>query len=212
MEIWLDTVDSPLIKIAKEWGVLFGITTNPSIVADAQRPLKALIEELLTLQEGPVAVQVMANIKEDMVKQAFQFHQMSPRIIVKIPATSEGLKALVELAANGISTMATTIVEPLQGLFAAKAGATYLAPYLSYMGDEGIDNLKHLQKALTHYQLPTKLLVASLRTKKHILECALAGFAAVTIKSNLFQESFQTPRTSLECLEKFEKRWGEITF
>lgn len=203
MEIWLDTIDLPAIQAAKECGLLFGITTNPSIVSQSPQPLEDLLLDLLNCQMGPVAVQVTADNPFEMREQAKALFAFSSRLIIKIPATPEGLRAIASLKSQRIPTMATAIFEPLQGLLAAQAGASYLAPYVSHIGENAISTLETLQHLLKTHQLPAKILAAALKTPTQVLDCLRLGIPALTIKETLFHSCLIPPPQTLDFLAKF---------
>lgn len=207
MEIWLDTTDRSAIEEAQEAGLLFGITTNPSIVSNAGEPLEELLDDLLNRQQGPVAVQVTTHTAGDMIEQAKDLYDFSNRIIVKIPAIPEGLKAIANLSHIGIPTMATAILEPLQGFLAAQAGAAYAAPYFSHMGENRLDILRTLYALLSTYRSQTKLLVAALNSPDQVLACVEIGVPALTLKAQLFLDCCKPPAQTLKHLTKFDTDW-----
>lgn len=207
MELWLDTIDKAAIIEAKESGLLFGITTNPSIASKADQPLEDLLEELLYLQPGPVAVQVTARNTSEMVEQAKDLYDFSDRLIVKIPVTPEGIKAISNLAHIGIPTMATAIFESLQGFLAAQAGADYAAPYVEHIGDKRLEVLKTFQTLLDTYLLPTKIIAAALVSTDQVVQCLELGVAAITLKESIFYGCYQPPAKTLEYLTKIEGDW-----
>ena len=185
MEIWLDTTNATLIQHAKDRGLLFGVTTNPSILAGTKQSPLDVIQELLKIQEGPITVQVTAATAMEMAEQGKRLHELSPRIIVKVPTTSQGLRAIRALSLAKVTTMATVIYEPLQALAAFHAGAIYAAAYVGRMEDAGLkpfETLRAIQEAIDRYYPSRKLMAASLRTKKHLLSCFDVGVAAVTLK------------------------------
>ncbi len=211
MEIWLDTVNAAVIKDAAQMGILHGITTNPSIAGASGLCLEELLENLLTLQPGPVTVQVTTTKSETMLVQARALHALSPRIMVKIPVSAEGLKAIHALGQEGIATMATAIFDSNQILLAARAGATYLAPYFSKICEndvDGLDVFKSMLRLLRHYNFPSKLLAASLQSAEQLRECAEVGAHAVTLKDRVFQEFVQEHPSTTECIERFAKDWS----
>src|SRR5579862_3096571 len=162
MQIWLDTAEIPLIEKASKMGILYGVTTNPSIAALSKLPLEDLIDALLKVQKGQVAVQVTANDAKTMIAQAEALHRFSDRIVVKIPVTEDGLMALHALSQK-IPTMATAVFDVNQVLLAAKAGASYIAPYYSKICEaeiNGIDTIRVMLDLLRRYAFPSQLLAA----------------------------------------------------
>lgn len=210
MEIWLDTCDSQTIKAANQFGIVYGITTNPSLLADAQQDPEQVINNLLDLQDGPIAVQVTPSNSEEMIARAKALHAFSDRIIVKVPVTQQGLIAIKALAAEEIPTMATAVFQPTQALLSALAGADYIAPYYGRMFDAGIDAQAALQSMVAIYRqygFKTKILAAAIRTTDQIITCAEIGVAAVTLKSSIFSRLLADDNDTLESLRVFSEDW-----
>jgi TalC/MipB family fructose-6-phosphate aldolase len=203
VEIWLDTIERNTIEQAKNLGILYGVTTNPAILAQASEPAEEILEELLNLYSGPLAVQVTLPTASDMIEQGKDLYDFSARVIVKIPVTDQGLEAIHKLSNLEIPVMATTIFEPMQALLASQAGATYVVPYFSHLGERALP----LCLAISQLNLPSKLLIAALSTTEQILQCAEANFSAVTLKAPLFRECLITPPQTLEHLRRFESAW-----
>lgn len=210
MKIWLDTCDSKTIKLANDLGILYGITTNPSLIAAENRDIEEIVNRLLDEQDGPLAVQVTADRADEMIKQATALHTFSDRIYVKIPVVREGLIAMKELAEQEIPVMATAVFQPNQAMLAALAGADYVAPYLCRMFDAGIDAYAALQTMLTiykNYDFKTQIIVAALRTTDQITACAAAGVAAVTMKNSLFSQFIADDSAAVATLRGFSDDW-----
>lgn len=210
MEIWLDTCDSQIVSTACRLGIIHGITTNPSILASAQEDQDKVISRLLDIQKGPVAVQVVADDADEMIKQALALHDFSHRIIVKIPVVQEGLAAMKVLVQEGISIMATAVFQPNQALLAGIVGADYVAPYVSRMFDEGIDAYSALETMASIYKNPqfkTKILAAALRTTEQITTCASMGISAVTLKGQLFSQFIANDKATVNSLMAFAEDW-----
>lgn len=210
MEIWLDTCDSKVIEQANHLGIIYGVTTNPSILAAAKDDHNQVIQRLLDIQDGPLAVQVTAFDADEMIHQGMALHVISDRIIVKIPVIQEGLVAIKSLVQEGVSVMATAVFQCNQALLAALAGADYVAPYLSRMFDEGIDAYASLDSMVTiykNYQFKTKILAAALRTTDQITACASAGVAAVTLKSTLYSQFVANEQATMNSLRAFAQEW-----
>jgi TalC/MipB family fructose-6-phosphate aldolase len=210
MEIWLDTCDIEAIDKANRLGILYGVTTNPSILANADDDHDKVIQSLLDAQDGPIAVQVTACKAEEMIRQAMALHSVSDRIIVKIPVIQEGLIAIKALSEENVPVMATAVFHSNQALLAAIAGADYVAPYISRMIDEGIDAYASVQMMAAMYQtyrFKTKILGAALRTTEQITICASLGIAAVTMKSVLFSQFIADDKGTLNSLRAFAEEW-----
>lgn len=211
MKIWLDTCDSKSIKLANDLGILYGITTNPTLIAAESGEIDDIVNRLLDEQDGPLAIQVTADRADEMIKQAVALHTFSDRIFVKVPVIREGLLAMKELAAQNIPVMATAVFHPNQALLAALAGADYVAPYLCRMFDVGIDAYAALQTMLTiykNYDVKTQIIVAALRTTDQITACAAAGVSAVTMKSSLFTQFIADDSAALTSLRAFSEDWA----
>lgn len=210
MEIWLDTCNSDTIATACRLGIIDGITTNPSILAAAKEAPEQVIHRLLDIQNGPVAVQVTTDDADEMVKEAIAWHNLSERIIIKIPVIQEGLAAIRTLTQEGVPIMATAVFQPNQALLAAIAGAAYVAPYVCRMFDEGIEAYEALETMAAiyrRYNFKTKILAAALRTTDQITACASMGLAAVTLKSSLFAELVADDKATCKALRAFSEDW-----
>ncbi len=213
MDIWLDTTNIEAIQEAVRFGLLCGVTTNPSLIAKSRRRLEDVLKDLLHYQEGPVTAQVMANGTHEMVQQGQYLYSFSNRLIIKIPLTKNGLEAIHLLSRQGIPTMATVIFHPHQALMAAKAGADYVAPYLGRLEETGgnpWEMLKYLVHIFQTYQLKTKILGASLRGIEHVMQCAEAGIHGVTVKEDVFAKLMTSEAMTLQGVEQFAKDWQNI--
>lgn len=210
MEIWLDTANLEEIQMGLERGIVHGITTNPSILAKSGQVLEEFLEKALRLQKGPIAIQVTGARAEEMIHQGEALHTFSPRILVKVPVTSEGLKAMYALSQEKIATMATTVFEPSQLLLASRSGASYVAPYYSKICEDdpnGLEILKGMIGLIHRYQLPVKLLIASLHSKEQVKECMEIGAHGATMNEKVLQELLVDHPMTLECLDRFHKDW-----
>jgi TalC/MipB family fructose-6-phosphate aldolase len=213
MEIWIDTVNLELIQALARLPFFTGVTTNPIILAKAGTFSPKLVHTLLDIQPGPLCLQVTAYTAPEMVVQAKQFREYSDRIIIKVPATQEGYIAIRMLADLHIPTLATAIFQPQQALLAAKAGANYIAPYLSHIANSGADVFATLQSMLTiyrNYNLPTKIMAASLTTLSPLIQCAELGIPAITIKDDLLQELVKDHTQTTEWSKKFAATWSDL--
>lgn len=210
MEIWLDTADIDLVREAKQMGILHGVTTNPSIVAKSKESLEDVLEKLLRAQEGPVTAQVTAVDAAKMVEQGEALHRFSDRIIVKVPVTAEGLKALHVLSQKNIPTMATAVFDQNQVLLAAKAGAIYIAPYFSTICEadrEGEKQFKAMLNLLERYKLPSKAIAASLKSAEHVKQCVEDGAHAVTLNKEVFLSLVADNPETMKRLDRFANDW-----
>ena len=204
MEIWLDTINRAAIERAKDMGLLHGVTTNPAILAESSETAEEILEDLLNLYSGPLAVQVTRRSTSEMIEQGKDLCDFSSRIIVKVPVTEEGIEAIYRLTHIQIPVMATAIFEPIQALLAMKAGARYLAPYFSHIGEQALQTCLSIHRMLTP---KTKLLVAALTTPAQVSLCAESGFSAVTLKASLFNQCLTPPAQTLDHLSRFESAW-----
>lgn len=210
MEIWLDTADLKTIENAKQMGILHGVTTNPTIVAKSKLSLEDLLEKLLKIQDGPVTVQVTANDAKKMVEQGLALKAFSDRILVKVPVTGEGLQAISKMSQSKIPVMATAIFDLTQALLAARAGATYIAPYFSAICEldmSGIEQMSAMIRLLTRYQYPSKLIAASLKSSEQVRDCIQLGVDAVTLNSDVFSAFIENHEETMMRLERFAKDW-----
>ncbi len=210
MEIWIDTADLAIIDKANQMGLIHGVTTNPAILSRSNLPLEELLEEILKRQKGPVVVQVTTEDPLKMIEQGKALNAFSNRIITKVPATASGMKALHALAECNMPTMATAVFDQNQVLLAARAGATYIAPYFSGICEadmNGIESLKAMLRLLHRYNYPAKLIAASLRTAEQLKECAEMGTHAATVNEKVFAELTADHPLTLQSLQRFAKDW-----
>jgi transaldolase len=207
MEIWLDTTDATAIKNARKLGILHGVTTNPALLSKANRGMREVFQELLSAQSGPIAAQVTAEDCEGMLLQADQFHQISKRIIIKVPVTKEGLKAIHQLTRQNVITMATALFHPNQALLAALAGANYVAPYLSKLeklgGGDPLAMVQSILKIFSNYKFETKILAASIKTVEMVSQCAEMGLHAATLNDQVFGALIENNGMTLQSVEEF---------
>jgi transaldolase len=213
MDIWLDTTTIRTVQKAVRYGLLSGVTTNPTLIAQAQQDLEKVLEDLLHYQEGPVTAQVVAEETLEMVQQGQNLYSLSNRLIIKVPMTRNGLEAIHLLSRQGIPTMATVIYHPRQALMAALAGANYVAPYVGRLEKAGGDPwgmLKMIVHLFQTYRHKTKILCASLQSVEHVLQCAAAGIYGVTVKDELFEKLIESDPLTLNGVEQFANNWKTI--
>lgn len=206
MEIWLDTTDIEAIKYAEKIKALHGVTTNPTLIAHSRKPLEDVVKNILDVQGGPVAVQVVADNLQKMRQQLEAILALSDRVLVKIPVTHEGL----ELMHDFDRVMATSIYEPLQAMLAFKNKAAYLAPYMGRIQDLGecpLQVMSQMQKIKQNYNYTGKIIAAGIRRLENVLECAERGIDAVTISKELFYALIETPEGTSESVKKFALDW-----
>ena len=212
MKFFLDTADISEIKEAVSWGVLDGITTNPSHVAKSGRNFKEVIAEICDIVPGPVSAEVIAVEYNEIVAQGRTLAAIAPNVVVKIPVILEGLKAIKTLSEEGIKINTTLCFSPLQSLLAAKAGATYVSPFIGRLDDighEGMEGIRQLRDIFDNYQLATEILVASVRSPMHIIDSAVIGADVVTLPFSVFKQMIQHPLTDIG-LQKFLADWEKV--
>lgn len=212
MKFFLDTANVDQIKRINDLGLCDGVTTNPSLIKKEGRDFKEVVTEIASIVDGPISAEVTSYNYEEMVKEALEISKWAENIVVKIPMTEDGLKAINTLSKKGIKTNCTLIFSVSQGLMAAKAGATYISPFVGRiddMGEEGGELIYNLKQVLDNYGLKAEIIAASIRTNKHLEDAALAGAHIVTIPGNLFEKLWTHPLTS-QGIENFKKDWEDF--
>ena len=213
MQLWLDTADITAIQNAQESGLLSGITTNPSILAATQQPPKEIIQRILTVQTGLLAVQIIADTVPEMIKQARHLYQINSRIIIKVPASPAGYQVMMNLAHEKIPVMATAIFTPQQVLLSGLAKATYAAPYLNHIAEQQgdyIEPLKVMLDIIREQQLDIKIIAASIKNVEQAMQCALLGAPAITLPYPVWQQLFALQPATSSALAGFTQHWNTI--
>lgn len=209
MKFFLDTANVAEIKRINELGLVDGVTTNPTIIAKEGRDFKEVITEICGLITGPVSAEVIGLDTESMVKEARDIATWADNVVVKIPMTEDGLRAVNLLSQEGIKTNVTLVFTVAQGLMAAKAGATYVSPFVGRLDDIATDSLaliKNLKQVLTHYGYQTEIIAASIRSLKHVEDVAELGADIATIPGSLFPKLWSHPLTDAG-IQAFLKDW-----
>jgi len=209
MKFFIDTANIEEIKKANELGLLDGVTTNPSLVSKEGREFKELIIEICGIVNGPVNAEVISNDAKGMIKEARELAGLADNIVVKIPLTKEGLKAVKILSGEGIKTNVTLCFSAVQALMAAKAGASYISPFVGRLDDIGHDGMEIVEQILgiyENYGYETEVIVASIRNPIHVLKAALMGADIATIPFNVMEQLIKHPLTDAG-LEKFLADW-----
>ncbi|WP_369352097.1 fructose-6-phosphate aldolase [Ligilactobacillus agilis] len=212
MKFFLDTANTDDIRKYAELGLVDGVTTNPTLISREGRDFETVVKEITTIVSGPVSAEVTATKADEMIEQARSVAKWADNIVVKIPMTEEGLKAVRVVSQEGIKTNVTLIFSVAQGLLAAKAGATYISPFLGRLDDigtSGVQLIKNLRKVLDNYNFETKIISASVRGVQHVEEVALAGSDIATIPASVFGKMFKHPLTD-NGLASFMKDWAEF--
>ncbi|OFX33135.1 MAG: fructose-6-phosphate aldolase [Armatimonadetes bacterium RBG_16_67_12] len=205
MEFFIDTASIEEIKTAQAWGILDGVTTNPTHVAKEGREHKSLIQEICALVPGPVSVETTVPDAEGMIGEGETFATWAPNVVVKVPVTPEGIKAARVLRGKGIPVNVTLVFSLAQAIIAGKVGATYASPFVGRLDDNGTDGMdlvRDICAAYSHYPFTTKVLAASLRHPVHVIQSALAGCHVATMPFKVMEQLFNHPMTDLG-LEKF---------
>lgn len=210
MKIFLDTAIIEEIKEANDMGVICGVTTNPSLIAKSGRDFAEVIKEITEIVDGPISGEVKATTldAEGMIAEGREIAKIHPNMVVKIPMTQEGLKAIKVLSSEGIKCNCTLIFSVNQALLAARAGAAYVSPFLGRLDDIsefGIDLLRDVVTMFANYpDIETEVIAASIRTPVHVTECALAGADIATIPFKIMKQMLRHPLTE-EGIAKFQK-------
>ena len=200
MKIFIDTANVNEIKEAATWGILDGVTTNPSLIAKEGRDLKEVIEEICSIVDGPISAEVISLECDKMVEEALELVKLHKNIVIKIPMCIEGLKAVKILTEKNIKTNVTLIFSSQQALLAAKAGATYVSPFVGRLDDIGMvgtNLIDEVSAIFKNHSIKTEIIAASIRNPIHASECALAGADIATIPFNVLKQMAKHPLTDI---------------
>ncbi len=211
MKFFIDTANIEEIKEANAMGMVDGVTTNPSLIAKEGRDFKEIITEICAIVDGPISAEVISLETEGMVSEARELAKIHANIVVKIPMTVDGLKAVRILTAEGIHTNVTLIFSPLQALMAAKAGATYVSPFVGRLDDlsqEGLQLVEQIVEMYSNYAYDTEIIVASVRNPLHVLDSALIGADIATIPFNVLSKLASHPLTD-KGIKAFLDDWNK---
>ena len=209
MKIFLDTANVNEIREAASLGLVDGVTTNPSLLAREKAPYLDVLSEICALVDGPISAEVVATDAPGMVREGRDLAKIAPNIVVKCPLTAEGLKAVRELKKDGIRSNVTLCFSAPQALFAAKAGAYIVSPFVGRLDDIGIDGMalvKDVKQIYRNYGFETQILVASIRNPLHVIEAALVGADIATMPANVYQSLLKHPLTDIG-LARFLEDW-----
>ncbi len=210
MNLFLDTADIAVLRTLAATGLVDGVTTNPSIIAKTGRPMRELIAEICDLVEGPVSAEVAADDIEGMMAEGRTLADIAPNVVVKLPLTKDGLTATRVLAEEGLQINVTLCFSANQALLAAKAGATYVSPFvgrLDDVGEDGIQLLHDIRAIYDNFAFDTEILAASLRSPEHVQAAAIAGADCATLPPAVFEALFKHPLTETG-LELFKADWA----
>lgn len=212
MKLFIDTANVDEIKEINSWGVLEGVTTNPSLIAKEGRDFKEVVKEITNIVDGPISAEVISLDGKEMVKEAEELCKIHKNIVIKIPMTAEGLKAVKTLSALGVKTNVTLVFSANQALLAAKAGATYVSPFvgrLDDLGQEGVALIRDIAEIFNIHGIDTEIISASIRHPEHVVSSALAGAHISTIPYKIFKQMVLHPMTDLG-IERFLKDWEGV--
>ena len=213
MKFFIDTANPDEIRKAYEMGVIDGVTTNPTLIAKEKRDFDSLIKEICGIVKNlPISLEVVGLKAEEMIQEAQTLSKFGNNIVVKIPMTTEGLKAIKILISQGIKTNTTLVFSPTQALLAAKAGSTYISPFIGRLDDisqTGMDLIEQIMTIFSHYDFESEVIVASIRHPIHVLEAALIGADVATIPFKVIEQLTKHPLTDIG-IEKFLEDWKKI--
>jgi len=205
MKFFIDSADPEQIKKFWDLGIIDGVTTNPTLATKVGRPFKDLVLEILAIVDGPISVEVLSTDYENILKEARSLSLLHKNIVVKIPLIPDGVRAVKVLSGEGIKTNVTLIFSPAQALLAAKAGATYVSPFLGRLDDIGENSLEMIKEIIAifdKYQFPTNVLAASIRSTRQVEDVAIAGADVATIPPEILEKLYKHPLTD-KGLEQF---------
>lgn len=209
MKIFIDTANVSEIREANSLGVICGVTTNPSLIAKEGRVFEEVVEEITSIVDGPVSAEVISLEADKMVEEARALSKIHKNIVIKIPMTAEGLKAVSQLTKEGIKTNVTLIFSPTQALLAARAGATYVSPFVGRLNDISADGKKLIENISDIFELhriDTEIIAASIRSPEDVTDAALAGAHIATIPYKVICQMIKHPLTDAG-IERFLKDW-----
>ena len=211
MKLYIDTANVEHIREISKWGILSGVTTNPSLIAKEGRDLKQVIAEIIQLVDGPISAEVIGETSDKMVKEAGELAKIHENIVIKIPMTEEGLKAVNILRDEGIRTNVTLVFSASQALLAAKAGASFVSPFVGRLDDiahDGIKLVRDIVYIFKIYNIDTEVIAASIRHNPHVVEAAMAGAHIATVPYKVLKQMLNHPLTDIG-IEKFLADWEE---
>ena len=212
MKLFIDTANVDEIRKANDLGVICGVTTNPSLIAKEGRIFEEVVKEITSIVDGPISAEVISLESEKMVEEALELVKIHPNIVIKLPMCLEGLKAVKVLASKGIKTNVTLIFSATQALLAARAGATYVSPFvgrLDDVGQEGINLISEVAEIFNIHGIETEIISASIRNPIHVTSSALAGAHIATVPYKVIEQMTKHPLTDAG-IAKFLKDWESV--
>ncbi|MBZ0220915.1 MAG: fructose-6-phosphate aldolase [Candidatus Methylomirabilis sp.] len=212
MKFFIDTANLEEIRTADEWGLIDGVTTNPSLVAKEKCDFRERIREICSIIDGPVSAEAVSLDASGMISEARELSKIHKNVVVKVPMTLEGLKAVKAVSKDGIKTNVTLVFSPVQALMAAKAGATYVSPFIGRLDDishVGMDLIAQILEIYSNYGFTTEVIAASIRHPVHVLESAVMGAHVATIPFKVLEQLSKHPLTD-SGIERFLKDWEKV--
>jgi transaldolase len=212
MKLFIDTANVDDIRSANDMGVICGVTTNPSLIAKEGRDFVEVVKEITTIVDGPISAEVISLETDKMVEEAKPLAALHKNIIIKIPMTAEGLKAVKQLTALGIKTNVTLVFSAAQALLAARAGATYVSPFLGRLDDigtNGMNLIEEIAEIFEIHDIPTEIIAASIRNPIHVIDAARAGCDIATVPYSVITQMLKHPLTD-NGIERFLKDWETV--
>lgn len=212
MKLFLDTADVDQVREAWSWGIIDGVTTNPSHVAKTGRRAKDVFADILEIVDGPVSLETVSLTAPEIIAEGRELAKLRENVVVKVPLIKEGLKAVKVLSSEGINTNVTVTFSPLQALLAAKAGATYVSPFvgrLDAVGHVGMDLVEQIRMIYDNYGFETEIIAAAMRHPTHVLESAIAGADVCTAAFDILDQLYNHPLTDI-VLNQFLTDWAKV--
>ena len=209
MKIFIDTANVDEIREAASWGILSGVTTNPSLIAKEGRDFTTVVREITEIVDGSISAEVLSDDGEGMIAEALKLFKIHKNITIKVPMTKEGLKAVASLSKKGIKTNVTLVFSANQALLAARAGASYVSPFVGRMddiGNNGVTLIEEISEIFSIHGIKTEIIAASIRTPINVTDCAKAGADIATIPFGVLQKMFNHPLTDAG-IARFKKDW-----
>lgn len=212
MKIFVDTADLDEIRELASWGVIDGVTTNPTLIAKSGRSFKEIVDEIFKIVDGPISLEVVGTTADEMIKEARELAKIHKNVVVKIPMTPEGLKAVKILSKEGVKTNVTLVFSANQALLAAKAGATYVSPFIGRLddiGNEGMQIIEEIMDIFTNYDIETQVIVASIRHPIHVIQAARYGADIATVPPAVIRKMVKHSLTDVG-IQRFLEDWKKV--
>jgi transaldolase len=213
MKLFIDTAEVAQIREAWSWGIIDGVTTNPSHVAKSGRKPAEVYREICDIVDGPISLETVSLKADEIVKEGAELARIHKNVVIKVPIIKEGLKAVKILASEGYKTNVTVTFSPLQAMLAAKVGATYISPFvgrLDAIGHDGMDLVRQIKTIYDNYNFPTQIITAAARHPLHVLQAAMAGSHVMTMSYDILEQLYHHPLTDT-VLDIFLKDWAKAT-